>query len=153
MSQIEDIKAAPVESVDKSLIPETSGAPPVKTSDRAAENKKRIGEIREELRLNRGEVIIKPLKGDPFKLSRDHVSTGEGVTTYLPDGTVQKRTLAEYDTQLAKGRAAANYFKQSRELRSETEKISVRSVLSKGTGWFGALFGGLFRKLMTSFRN
>ena len=152
-SQIEGIKDAPVASVVESPIPEAREASPLKTSNRAAENEKRIREIKEELRLDRGEVIIKPLEGDPFVLSRNHVSTGEGVTIYKPDGTVQKETLAEYKARLAQGRVAANYVKQSRELHSETQKISVRRLLSTGTNWLGALFGGLFRKLMTSFRN
>ena len=142
---MESIKDAPVES----MVSEEGLASSARTSDRAAENERRIGEIRKELRLERGEVVIEPLEEDPFVLSRNHVSTGEGVTIYKPDGTVQKETLAEYDARLARERAATNYFKQLRERLSETEKTSVRHLLSKGTGWLG----GLFRKLMASFRN
>ncbi len=149
--QVEKIKAAPVEPAVESPSPEVSAASPERKRARAEENEKnerRIQQIKKDLRLERGEMIIEPLEGDPFVLSRNHVSTGEGVTIYSPDGTVQKRTRAEYDAEFAKGLAAANYFKQ-RQPDSETEKTPVERFLAKGAGWLG----GLFKKLIASFKN
>jgi len=150
--QLENITAAPVEPVVESPAPETNEASRERKHAQTEENEKRIQQLKDEL-LNRGGMIIEPLKGDPFVLSRNHVPNRAEVTTYLPDGTIEMSTKAENNARLAREIAATSFFKQSQQENPVSERNSLGRLLAKGTGWLGPLFGGLFRKLMTSFRN
>ncbi|MDB5245037.1 MAG: hypothetical protein JWN90_142 [Parcubacteria group bacterium] len=107
-------------------------------------NSYKINKIKERL-LEAGMVTIEPIQGDPFVLSREHVSTGEGVTTYLPDGTVQKISIEEYRAQLAKGRKAAQFFNQ--QPKDALTKTQLVSPSSRIMGWLKNAFTILWSKL------
>jgi len=113
------------------------------TVERTAEEEASIREIKERL-LDRGALTIEPLEGDPFTLSQEHIPTGEGVTIYTPDGGIKKQSLAQYEAERAKDRAAALFFKRTQN-HSEPEKLSTHFARRIG-GWFKNLFARLFSK-------
>lgn len=87
--------------------------------------------IKERL-LSAGMMTIEPLEGDPFVLSREHVSTGRGVTTYMPDGTVVKTSIEEYRAQLARDIKAARYFNQKPQ---EQERPARKGLTGRVKSW------------------
>lgn len=103
-----------------------------------------IKAVKERL-LSAGMMTIEPLEGDPFILSREHKSNGEGVTTYTPDGEVTTMSINEYQAELARGRQAAQFFERPKAIAENRERKV--GVLKRTTSWLKQKFTGFFSKL------
>ncbi|CAN5757295.1 hypothetical protein BH11PAT2_BH11PAT2_02410 [soil metagenome] len=95
----------------------------------------KINMVKERL-LEAGGVTIEPIQGDPFILSRNHMSTGEGVTTYHPDGSIQKTSIEEYQAQLAVDRKAARFFNQTQQDKTAATKAKASGAVSWWRNFF-----------------
>jgi hypothetical protein len=120
--------------------------PPVSKDFSHSEDEfRKIDRIKEAL-LERGALIIEPLKGDPFVLSREHISTGEGVTIYKPDKTTEKMSMEEYDAQLRAEKKAVQFFSH-KSAQHETPLTLSIGLATRAIGWFKSLFSRLWSRV------
>lgn len=123
--------------------PKDFNAPVVIESQQEVEDKKKeIDRVKERL-LSEGYMTIEPIEGDPFTRSRDHIPTGEGVTIYHTDGTVEKMSFAEDAAIRAKELEAVRYFSKGSN-NKETTGVELFPRIKKFFGFLKKLFSSIF---------
>ncbi|MDB5237616.1 MAG: hypothetical protein JWL88_718 [Parcubacteria group bacterium] len=110
------------------------------------DEKEKIRLVKERL-LDAGHMTIGPLGPDAFPLSKDHVSTGEGVTIYHVDGRVEKRTLREDKAIRARELEAVRHFSSRSAQETQDSKTPLVAKLRKLTGRAKNWLKNTFKKL------